>query len=240
LVAVVLSGAIGCNAAYEVGERGPQSPGPVDVVVPAADPTLTRQVEMCGVFPVEAIDSPPLEGDDQSPEVVALRQSMDGSPESNASWRWVMRDASHAIFLGRLGKEWSCALFEWSGSKWAPRGFAIGGRLRAHIWEDLDVAHWWLGRSVERTHSVIQAFVEEGSCSSASYATGRIGSPLVEFTSGTITITFGVRPLRGDQSCMGNPPTPVILDLGEPIGDRVLLDGSTHPAHQPVENWYEL
>ena len=49
-----------------------------------------------------------------------------------------------------------------------------------------------------------------------------------------VLVTFGVRPLPGDQECPGNPPTPVLVVLPGPLGDRQLLDGATLPPRQPA------
>ena len=50
-----------------------------------------------------------------------------------------------------------------------------------------------------------------------------------------VLVTFAVRPLGGDaHDCQANPPTKVVVTLPEPLGPRVLLDGSTLPARDPV------
>jgi hypothetical protein len=47
-------------------------------------------------------------------------------------------------------------------------------------------------------------------------------------------VTYGVRPKPGNQECPSNPPTPAMLLLEGPLGDRTLLDGGTFPAAPPA------
>jgi hypothetical protein len=46
---------------------------------------------------------------------------------------------------------------------------------------------------------------------------------------------FAVRPLPGGQDCPSNPPTRVTIDLGQPLGDRTLLDGGRLPPGDPAQ-----
>lgn len=47
-----------------------------------------------------------------------------------------------------------------------------------------------------------------------------------------VTVYFSSEPVRGGASCRGNPEASYTLELDEPLGDRVLLDGSTYPLRQ--------
>ncbi len=72
----------------------------------------------------------------------------------------------------------------------------------------------------------------ERECASGQPATGRIANPIVDYDESAITITVPVRPVTGGANCPGNPWTPFVLELDEPIGDRVLLDGGPWPPEQ--------
>jgi hypothetical protein len=48
-----------------------------------------------------------------------------------------------------------------------------------------------------------------------------------------VTITIGVRPLQGVQTCPGPPGTAAILRLDEPLGGRELLGGGLEPPAPP-------
>jgi hypothetical protein len=53
--------------------------------------------------------------------------------------------------------------------------------------------------------------------------------PVIVYASDAITVTIYVTPRPGDQDCQSNPDHPVTVSLGEPIGDRSILDGSASP-----------
>jgi hypothetical protein len=72
----------------------------------------------------------------------------------------------------------------------------------------------------------------ERECASGRPADGRIADPIVEYGEDAITITVPVRRVEGGATCQGNPWTPFVLELDEPIGDRLLLDGGPWPPEQ--------
>ena len=42
-------------------------------------------------------------------------------------------------------------------------------------------------------------------------------------------LVLAIRKLPGTQSCIGNRPFSVVINLTQPIGGRLLLDGSVFP-----------
>jgi hypothetical protein len=77
----------------------------------------------------------------------------------------------------------------------------------------------------------LSLWVVEGACASGRPATDRVATS-VEESAGAIRLVVGVEPLQGDQTCPANPPTPITLDLDEPIGERQLMDAARLP---PIE-----
>jgi hypothetical protein len=75
----------------------------------------------------------------------------------------------------------------------------------------------------------------ERACASGRPADGRIVGPDVVGVNDLVLVTFAVRSLEGDQNCPSNPASRVTVDLGEPLGNRTLLDGGTLPPREPVE-----
>jgi hypothetical protein len=60
----------------------------------------------------------------------------------------------------------------------------------------------------------------------ASGITGDVGEPIVEMDTSEVVVTFRPPDLPpGPYTCGSNAPTVVEVDLGEPLGDRVLVDG---------------
>lgn len=75
--------------------------------------------------------------------------------------------------------------------------------------------------------------VREMECAGGRSAEGRILDPEVSLGGEEVVITFRVSPRGGDQDCPDNPATPSIVELGEPLGERTLLDGAQHPPSAP-------
>lgn len=73
------------------------------------------------------------------------------------------------------------------------------------------------------------ALVRERECASGQSAEGRIELVDLTLTAEQIQLHVGVQPLGGGQECPGNPPTPFTVDIGEPIGDREIVDTSVAP-----------
>lgn len=92
---------------------------------------------------------------------------------------------------------------------------------------DGEAALWWPapGEQVNAETQVLDVLVEEQECASGQLATGRVSEPTIERSDEHVVVTFRVRPVEGGADCPGNPPTPAELDLGEPLGNRQLLDG---------------
>lgn len=57
--------------------------------------------------------------------------------------------------------------------------------------------------------------------------TGKVLEPIVSPSEGQIVVTFTVKALpAGAYSCPGNDQVPHLVDLGEPVGNRRLVDGA--------------
>ncbi len=83
----------------------------------------------------------------------------------------------------------------------------------------------------------LHILVWERACSSGSPATGRMSAPVVKYTSASVTITIGVRPIQAAPgtgvSCPMPLGTPATTQLAEPLGTRALLDGGHSPPAPP-------
>jgi hypothetical protein len=75
----------------------------------------------------------------------------------------------------------------------------------------------------------IRVAVHEEACASGRSPTGRIVGPAIEADNATVVILFAIVALEGAATCQGNPAGLETIDIGEPIGDRVLVD----PSHWP-------
>lgn len=203
----------------------------------AADPRLT-----CGgrSFPVTALDAPTGAEHAVGPEYDALRATLARDESefplfSEVPWQLASRDADGAIFLARRdpigppgwvsvevvadANGWQpltmqeCELFMVPSAQFGPATLVLDDAFPAPTPDSTE----------------LRILVLERRCSSGSPATGRMSDPLIGYTAESVTVTIGVRPLAGDQDCIGFPGTPALVRLTEPLGDRSLLDG----AHVP-------
>ncbi len=86
-----------------------------------------------------------------------------------------------------------------------------------------------------RRHAGLRCLVTETACASGRPADGRILDPWVAVDETQVLVVFAVRAGTGAQTCQGNPSSRVRVDLGEPLGERQLLDGGRFPAGDPTE-----
>ena len=98
---------------------------------------------------------------------------------------------------------------------------------------DLGTADVTLAEVPTTDSTSIEVFVHERGCVSGQSAEGRIELVELTLTVEQVQLHVGVRPVEGDQTCPGNPPTPFTVDIGEPIGDREIVDVSVVPP-RPV------
>lgn len=75
----------------------------------------------------------------------------------------------------------------------------------------------------------IALLVTEAACASGESAEGRVEVVDVETNDEEVRVVLGVKPREGGGECPSNPQTPFTLQLGEPLGDRVVLDAAVLP-----------
>ncbi len=99
------------------------------------------------------------------------------------------------------------------------------------MFEDVGRAHWELapGEMVSTSSQTFKVLVTELECASGTSPEGRIAPAAMLRYEDSEVVVFGVEPLPGPQTCEPGPPAEVILDLGEPLGERQLLDGAELP-----------
>lgn len=91
-------------------------------------------------------------------------------------------------------------------------------------------ASWWVDPTelpLSDDAEVIRGFIRERACASGRSPEGRVLEPTIEYGADSIVITYMVEMRPGD--CPGNPSLPVEIRLVEPLGGRMLLDGSEDP-----------
>jgi hypothetical protein len=68
------------------------------------------------------------------------------------------------------------------------------------------------------------ALVTEELCASGQRRDLRLIDPTVHLLEDRVYVLFATQPLGGEGECPGDPPASVTVQLGEPLGDRELID----------------
>ena len=212
-------------------------------VSPAAfSPAPTASVRelrlTCGgplTFTADDLLAPPGAETMDHPAAEPLRALMetDQLPNRNG-WRLVAMTDERAVFVlpaqpgGGFGFWY--AEVEAAGSTWQTGPFGQCDPMPRL--EGLSPARWELAAGAELgpESRVVRVLVTELACASGRSPEGRIAPADVTYGEDSVTIIFGTRPLAGAQTCQAGPPAEVSVDLREPIGNRILLDGSVFPA----------
>jgi hypothetical protein len=227
------------------GEASPSSGSSAPDASTAVDPAMLRFT--CGTFPFgpEVInDGPGTDEQAANPAATALRAHLamdepdiDFLPDTG--WHLVGMDARQAEFVtvgGDLGMKMVSV-------ENGPTGWKVSGwgdcQARTSLADGLGEAEWAFDPAQPKpvaTTQVFDAMVTEMACNSGKAADGRIVGPQFVKSPASILVIFAVRPRPGGfQTCPSNPATRVQADLGEPLGNRKLLDGSRLPPGDPTE-----
>ncbi len=211
---------------------------------PSVDPNALRY--SCGAFTFGADLLQAGPGSDEladTPMAAALRAHLaEEGPDfdflPDTGWRLIGVDGAKAEFiavrgdgnLAQVGIENDAGVWKVSGWGDCKPQIALAPGLGNAVWA-FDPAQ----PEPDATTQVFDALVTEMSCNSGEPADGRIVGPQIVRTADTVLIVFAVRPRPGDQDCQGNPSTRVRVDLGEPLGNRALLDGGRLPPGDPAD-----
>lgn len=212
----------------------------VFIVVPEADGSLPGDVWVAcpfrPPFPASALDrvTPVLDTDPPG-----LREVMEEflSDEEGQSWPqegWqVLHRIDSAVLLVHHDAESDLISFmelEFKDGTWRWAGASSGcpGPLQIVPPEGLGVVSWRLdpeAAPLTPETTSIPLLVTELACVSGQPIGDRLVGPEVLMTEQEVLIAFGARPLPGGGDCRDNPEQPVMVQLPEPLGDRVVRDG---------------
>jgi hypothetical protein len=169
------------------------------------------------------------------PPAAALRAHLQEPGEPGllpaSGWHLVGFDANRAEFIAKSNHGYASVSLErsdqdvWAATSWGgcEPALVMPGGFPAADWELA------LDEAPDRTSRSITVLVSERTCASGRPPDGRIVGPWIVVEPRVIRIAFGVTPLPGVQECPGSPAARVVVDLGEPKGDRQLSDFGIWP-----------
>ena len=192
-------------------------------------------------FPSAVFDDPSYPDAPPGPQRDALNDAiqvfgvgfgLDGSEH----WKLATQTNDTVEYVTKVGGEgWISAAVHFADGAWGPAGMG-GCRTMSAFPDGLGPATWAPDPSFPAPtadSTELHILVWEMACSSGSPATGRMSSPIVTYSDSALVMTIGVIPVDGPATCPGPPGTPAMVVLPQPLGDRTLLDGSSHPPSPP-------
>jgi hypothetical protein len=252
VVLVALIGAVGCGGSAEratgsTGSTGSTVTSPETTVGTQPVPTTllpgpgSEAIVNCsmGPFPASALAGPTGAELGDDPLAAALRAYipgmaalLGGNPDG---WRLLTRDDTHALFgLGQPPRMGFVQLTLVDGV-WKA-GPSTTGECRPRLAVgDVSLASWTLDPRFpyDPAATTLHVLVDELGChGTESTPPERIRPPEIRDDPTQVTVLITATPLEGDQTCPGPPPTPFVVTLPTPPGQRPLADGAYLPPQR--------
>lgn len=225
---------------------GPKAEEPVAdgelhvIVMPNADGSIPADITIgCPSgpsFPASALeDIPPVEDVDLPGLDDAMQSFLDdeeGQFWPQEGWRLLDESDTTATLVHHDSATNAISFMdlEVQDGVWRWAGASSGGScvLQTGLPEGLGVVTWRLDPSVDpptAESTSIAVLVTERACASGRPMGDRLLGPEVILTDTEVLIAFAARSLVGFQECPGNPEQPVVVELPEAIGGRMIIDG---------------
>jgi len=190
-------------------------------------------------FPLSALDDvPPVV--EATPGVEAAMQDFLANEEGTFwpqdGWR-VLHETDERVLVVHVGDRSTAAdtglsfmTLEADGGEWRWAGASSGAEcpLQFQLDDGLGIVEWELDPdhpTPAPDDTVLHLLATERGCASGQPMGDRLNEPVVLGDDSQVGITLSVVPLEGDRECPGNPAVAVDVDLGEPLGDRRVVDG---------------
>jgi len=127
-------------------------------------------------------------------------------------------ERAHILGLAREGKAWRAA--GWGGCQLSPV------LKEGNSWAEVT------GYRGDAASARLTAQVNERECTSGRDPERFLHEPFVVETSEEVTIYWTSEPPKGGQDCPGNPSIDRVVELKQPLGTRVVFDGSRYPPRK--------
>lgn len=205
-----------------------------------SDPAISRVTCDDAAFDLALLDQPGGAENGDDPAAAALREHLASGIETEflpaAGWIEAVRTDSRVLFIAPSEGGLARVDMQIEGGQWRASGWG-GCSLRPEIPLGMNIATFRVapGETLTPETTDVDVLVTELACNSGEDARGRVQEPAVIRSADSVTVIFTVVARPGGHECPSNPATPFRLALPEPLGDRVLLDGSSIPARDATE-----
>jgi hypothetical protein len=241
-LAVLLAACGTSGADASVSPDGTASPG--GSASPGETPAVAGLRYACGEVPFDpaVLAQPGGAENGADPVATALREHLaEGGLESDmlpdTGWILVGATPIRAEFVAPdPAGGYAFVSVESSGGAWEVGGW---GGCRPHaVLPGRSLASWLFDPAAalpDEDSTRFAALVTELACTGSTEMGARLQPPTIVYGETDVIVIFSALPLGGDaHDCAGNPSTPVVVELSEPLGDRLLLDGSAFPPADPA------
>lgn len=149
-------------------------------------------------------------------------------------WTWLVveSDDDHIVFIGERRPDLAYAEIERVDDRWQAAGWGTCHFMNEGVLPGSSVGAWVTDpdRAPDRASSMLDVLVMERACAGGRAPEGRTITPYVFAGEDSIEIFVLIERVQGATPCPGNPWYATTVDLGEPLGDRVLIDGHVPPG----------
>jgi hypothetical protein len=212
------------------------SPGDLEVIVPpelGLPPDLLVSCPNGPAFPVSALETvvPVSHGDELFEAMAPFLESEEGRYWPQEGWQLLHRNETEAIVAHSGPDGVSFMLLSATNSRWEWAGAQGEGPcpLQYQTPEGLNAVDWRVDPSIGAPGAedeTVAVLLMERECVGGQEIGDRLRGPQIVMTDTHVRIAFAASRPPGDAfDCQGNPETPYLVELPEPIGDRVLVEG---------------
>lgn len=208
------------------------------------DPTITCGINSSLPFPAAALSSPTGAERGSSPAAKAFHSDLTGPNHGYFDnggllkvWRLATETDHDAYFLGGDGAERYFQHYTFKGGRW---GWDDSGSCASTtvVVPGTNIVALNLddGQTVDADTTKVRLQVTELTCTGGAALTAdRIVGPQVHVEADRVVVTMATRPPTDatSKSCVAAQPLEVVVDLGQPLGSRPLLNGNRFP-YKPI------
>lgn len=170
---------------------------------------------------------------DEAGEAVAVEWFGEGKG-FGGGWEWVVieRDDQRMVFLGEGPNGYADVTIEHDGDSWKAAGWGGCHFLTSTTLTGFEIATWVTDpdSAPDPRSSTLDVLVMERSCANGEPPIGREIRPVVLSGEDALEIVVLIEEVKGGANCPGNPWHATTIELGEPLGERTLVDRHVSPG----------
>ncbi|HET6562394.1 MAG TPA: hypothetical protein VFG72_11000 [Marmoricola sp.] len=229
---------------------GAEAPAAMEDEAPRSNGSVNELMVSCGEppgWPVSAMDGgidSRLESDDVASALRLLAK--EAGIDAPRALQDVSIDEAPWFVLAETGTTATVATGAWdadgpdqdaqivelerAGEGWVARGWGDCTSLAPVIEPGLQWVRVNAAPDLDPASAELEVTVNEVECTSGRDPRPFLRRPTIVESDDSVTISWTSEAPEGDARCVGNPLVPQVVQLEEPLADRVLLDASAWPA----------